>query len=525
MTTHTTHAADSFRRQYDAMKAQAQTWQSTWKELAKYIAPTRGFFDADRANDGRKIDHRTLIDSDPLLAVEVLSAGMVSGLTSPSRSWFELGLPDENQMKQTAARNWLAEVRRRMESVFARSNLYNTLHGFYQEIAVFGTAAFLLEEDFERVLSCRSFTAGEYVLGCDEKGRVNAFGREFWMTPAQMREKFGQENLPLAVQRAAEAQREEWFQVLHVIVPNPSADADKIDVRHMAYTSAYFTPQGHLLKQGGYRQFPVIAARWEVKNSADIYGRGPGWKCLGDVKMLQKMQKTKLIALDKNTNPPMMVSANVQGEVNLLPGGLTRYNGTTDAAVKPAYQVPVDLQALEASIAQVKQTIKSQFFADVFLMLSTQNYTQMTATEVAERHQEKMLVLGPVLERLKNELLDPLIERSFDLMYRRGVIPLPPPQMQGQDIKVQYISMIAQAQKAGGLAALQQGIRYAASLAQGNPQVLDKVNFDAALEEGLTLLGVPPALLRSEQETQQLRQARLQQQAHLSDGKTNEASL
>ncbi|MBO7238032.1 MAG: head-tail connector protein [Elusimicrobiaceae bacterium] len=515
MNQHKTPTADKFRQQYDSMKADAQEWQKTWKELSRYIAPTRGFFDTDQANDGRKIDHRTLIDSDPLLAVEVLSAGMVSGLTNPSRSWFELTLSDGNLMKQSGVRNWLYEVRRRMEEVFSRSNLYHALHGFYQEISVFGTAAFLLEEDFERVISCRTFTAGEYVLGCNEKGQINSFGREFFMTPAQIAEKFGKENLPLQIRRAAEENRNGWFKVIHVIMPNENTDASKSDNLHMPYLSGYFTPEGKLLKCGGYHEFPVIAARWEVKNSSDIYGRGPGWKALGDVKMLQKMQKTKLIALDKNTNPPMMVSSNVQGEVNLLPGGLTRYNGTTDAAVKPAYQVPVDLNALEASIDKVKRTIQGQFFADVFLMLSAQNFTNMTATEVAERHQEKMLVLGPVLERLKNELLDPLIERTFAVMNRRGVIPLAPSEIQGADVKIQYVSMIAQAQKQGGMAAIHQGIAFAASLAQGNAEVLDKVDFDAALEEGLDLLGVPPVMLRSQEDTQKIRQQRAEAQALL----------
>lgn len=521
MNTHKKLTADLFAQQYDQMKADAQQWQKSWKELSRYIAPTRGFFEGDNANDGRKLDHQILIDSDPSLAVEVLSAGMVSGLTSPSRSWFELSLPNEQLMKQSAVRSWLYEVKRRMESVFSRSNLYNALHGFYQEIAVFGTAAFLLEEDFDKVIFCRSFTAGEYVLGTDEKGKINSFGREFFMTPSQMLRQFGKENLPLPILQAAQAKRGGWFKVIHVILPNPQVDPDKIDQAHMPYASAYFTPEGKILHIGGYRQFPVIAARWEVRNATDIYGRGPGWKALGDIKMLQKMQKTKLIALDKNTNPPMMVSSNVQGEVNLLPGGLTRYNGTTDAAVKPAYQVPVDLGALEVSIERVKQTIKGQFFADVFLMLSSQNFNHMTATEVAERHQEKMLVLGPVLERLKNELLDPLIERTFFLMLHRGVIPLPPPEIEGEEVKIQYVSMIAQAQKQSGLAALQQGIAFTSSLAQGNPQVLDKVDFDAALEEGLGMLGVPPVMLRSQQDTQQIRQMRAQQQAALAAQETD----
>ena len=447
----------NYCRMYDELSREAASWRSAWKELGAYLAPTRGFFEGDTPNRGQKIDHRKLIDSDPLLAVEVLCAGMISGLTSPSRSWFELALSPKSARQLPGAQEWSHAVKQRLEEVFASSNVYAALHGFYQEIAVFGTAAMLLEEDFQDILRCRLFTAGEYVLGADGDGRINTFGREFFLTAQQMADKFGLEHLPASLAQAVkDGRKNTWHKVRHLIYPNPQHNPRYQDALHMPYRSVYFTPQGEVLKAGGYWEFPVIAARWEVKNTSDVYGKGPGWKCLGDAKMLQKMQKTKLVALDKNTNPPMMVSSGVQGEVNLLPGGLTRYSGTTDAAVKPAYQVQVDMAALENSIEKVKNTIKSQFFADVFLMLSTQNYSNMTAAEVAERHQEKLLVLGPVLERLKNELLDPLVERSYAILQRRGVLPHPPESVQGLELGVSYVSMIAQAQKAAGMAAVSQ---------------------------------------------------------------------
>ncbi|WP_428078547.1 portal protein [Candidatus Avelusimicrobium alvi] len=500
-----------YLRLYGELKSERASWLPVWKDLCAYLAPTRGFFDGQTPNQGRRIDHKTLLDSDPCLAVEVLCAGMMSGLTSPSRSWFDLALAPEELMELPGAREWVLEVKKHLEDVFAKSNVYSVLHGFYQEIAVFGTAAFLLEEDPEKGLRCRPFTIGEYVLGTDASGRVNRFGREFFMTAAQMQETFGAAALPPAVKRECDENRQaRWHKIIHLILPNRSADPDKADNKHMPYRSVYLTEDGKILRESGYREFPVIAARWEVKNASDSYGRGPGWKCLGDVKMLQKMQKTKLVALDKSTNPPMMVSSNVQGEVNLLPGGITRYNGTTDAAVKPAYQVQPDLKSLEASIQSVRATIRSQFFADVFLMLTAQNYSNMTAAEVAERHQEKMLVLGPVLERLKNELLDPLIDRAFNLLSRQGLLPAAPQSIQGLEMKVEYVSMIAQAQKAAGLASLVQGLNYAASLAAARPEVLDRVDYDRALEEGLNTLGVAPALLRSAEDAQALRRSRLE---------------
>lgn len=481
----------SYLRLYDGLKQQRASWIKTWKDLSCYVAPARGFFEGNLPNCGHALNHKVLLDSSAELAAEVLSAGMMSGLTSPARSWFDLSLSPKGFLEFDGAQTWVDEVKTRLEETFAKSNLYSVLHGFYQEIAVFGTAAFLVEEDLEKGIFCRLFTAGEYVLGTDVNGRVDTFGREFFMTAAQLSAWLGAENLPPSIRlQSADDTCDRWHKIIHLILPNKQADFSKQDFLNWPYKSVYLLTDGTVLKEGGYHEFPVIAARWEVKTLADAYGRGPAWKCLGDIKMLQKMQKTKLVALDKSTNPPMMVSAHVQGDINLLPGGITRYSGATDGAVKPAYQVQPDLDALDRTIENVRSLIRAHFFADVFTMLSSQNLQRMTAAEVAERHEEKMLVLGPVLERLKNELLDPLITRTFHILARQGLLPIAPKTIQGVPMRVEYISMIAQAQKAAGLNTLLAGANWAAQLAQANPNVLEKIDFSKALEKGFEKLGL-----------------------------------
>ena len=490
------HTQPDYMRLYDELRNERASWLPVWKDLGAYLAPTRGFFEGQLPNSGRRVDHKTLLDSDPCLAVEVLCAGMMSGLTSPSRSWFELSLAPKELMELPGVREWLYEVKKQLEDVFSKSNVYGVLHGFYEEIAVFGTAAFLLEEDVQKGIFCRPFTIGEYCLGTDANGRVNRFARAFFMTKEQLVHTFGITALPVALQQTQQNENR-WHRVYHLIYPNPSYDPAKKDNQHLPYASVFFMENNHVLRKGGYHEFPVIAARWEVKNTSDIYGKGPGWKCLGDVKMLQKMQKTKLVALDKSTNPPVMVSANVQGEVNLLPGGITRYNGAADGAVRPAYQVQPDLNALEQAISSVRSTIRSQFFADIFLALSAQDFSNKTVAEVAERHQEKMLILGPVLERLKNELLDPLIHRAIHVLARQGLLPSPPQSIQGLPLQIEYVSMIAQAQKAARLISLEQGLAYAALLASEHPELTARIDYSRALEEGLQSLGVAPVLLKT----------------------------
>lgn len=484
---------------YNALKQARAPWARTWKQLSTYLAPTRGFFEGDVPNSGRAIDHKTLLDSSASLAVGVLGAGMMSGLTSPARRWFDLTLCPSALTQLPGASTWLSNVQKSMESALAKSNLYCVLQNMYEELAVFGTAAFLVEEDPQGGIYFRPFTAGEYVLDVDDKGRVNTFGREYFMTAQQLARAFGIPVLPPSIlQEMKDMNTQAWHKVIHLILPNPQHKVAQAANAHFPFLSIYFMEDGTLLREGGYYEFPVICARWETKNSVESYGRGPGWKCLGDVKMLQKMQKAKLVALDKNTNPPVMVSASVQGEVNLLPGGITRCNSLTDAAIKPAYQVQADLVALDNAIESVRQTIRAHFFADVFVMLSTQSTPNMTAAEVSERRQEKMLLLGPVLQRLKAELLDPLIERVYYILLRQGEIPPAPDYLNGLEMHVEYISTIAQAQRASMLEPLAQGLQLAAQIAQTEPSVTAQVNYPRLLAEGFESLGLRSLLDQEE---------------------------
>jgi hypothetical protein len=184
--------------------------------------------------------------------------------------------------------------------------------------------------------------------------------------------------------------------------------------------------------------------------------------------------------------------------------------GQQQTVITSLYQVRANLPAVNQEKASLTQQIREMFFNDLFLMISQVN-RQMTATEVAERNAEKMLLLGPVLDRLRSELFQPLIERVFGIMSRQGLIPEPPEELQGQEIKIEFISILAQAQKQSGIAAINNTVAFAGSLAQMSPGVLDKVNFDEAIDEVAAMNGVPPSLIRSDEEVARMRAERQQQ--------------
>jgi hypothetical protein len=419
---------------------------------------------------------------------------------------------------------WLDGIQITMQTVFAKSNVYGVLNSMYEEVGGFGTACALLEKDPVDVIRMRCYTAGEYFLGTGPDGRVNAFYRRFWMTVSQLVKEFGKENCtPQVVTMFENQSPDTWVRINFLIEENDDRVEEYKDWKNMRYRSVYWEDGAmpdKYLRMGGFEDFPVLAPRWSTTTTADAYGRSPGWKMLGDVKMLQALQRNKLIALDKVTNPPVQVDASVQGDVNMMPGGVTRFSGMMpNAGVKAAYEVRLDLASLENTIQTTQNAIKEKSFANLFLMLIDAERGQpITATEVTERQSEKLSILGPVLERLEGELLNPLIERTFGIMLRMGLIPTPPKEIQGMELKVKYISILAQAQKMVGTTAMQQVLAYASSLAQtqlqlGQAEVLDNINFDEQIQEYAEMLGIPAKSMNSPEMRDALRKAKREAQA------------
>ena len=510
---------DCYRKRWAALKTERSTFFGHWQELSEYILPRRGRFLATKVNDGSKKNGK-IIDSTGTLAVRTLSAGMMSGITSPARPWFRLGTHDPEVMESGAVKEWVHIVEKRMQDVFARSNLYNSLQTVYEEMGVFGTGALLIEEDPETVIRAYPFTVGEYALALSDRLLANTFYREFQLTVAQVVEWFGIDACSDAVKtQFNNGHVDQWIQVIHAIEPNINRDASQDDSLNMAYISVYFEKSSgdKVLSESGYEEFPVMAPRWHV-TGADIYGQSPGMDVLGDVKALQIEQKRKAQGIDKMVNPPMQAPHAMRGQTaSVLPGGVTYVDAAQgNLGFRPVYEVNPRLGELQQDIQETQGRIRNGFYADLFQMMTMSNRRQITAREVEERHEEKLLMLGPVLERLHSELLDPLIDRTFNIMLRKGLTPPPPEELQGMDLKVEYISVMAQAQRAIGTSSLERISAFVGNLAAAKPDVLDKLDTDQLVDQYAEMLGVPPKVVipGDEVEVTRAQRAQAQQQQH-----------
>lgn len=506
-----------FQKRSASMWNEAMTWYPAWRDLAQFCNPTRGFFMDDIPNRGKQIDYKTVIDGHARMACRTLASGMHSGLTSPSRPWFRLEIPGIDLVEFGPAQIWLDSVQQMIFDIFAQSNIYGVLRSIYEEIGTFGTACCFIEEDDRDVIRGRVYTAGEYFLSNGPNGRVNGFHRRFWMTTFQLVEMFGKENCTPAVQ-AQYANHQDGWRRIHVLI---EANDDRIpyykDFKNMPYRCLYWeegAPAGTYLRLDGYEEFPVLAPRWDTTTTMDVYGRGPGWDALGNVKMLQKEQRDKLTALALLTRPPMQVDSSIQGEVNLMPGGVTRSSAQTpNAGIRPAFQIQPDINGISMDIEKVQAAIDKAFYSDLFLMMENDERSGITATEIAEKQSERLQVLGPVLERLEGELLNPLIERTFNIMNRKGMLPPAPPEIAGHAITPKYISILAQAQRMAGITAIDQWVQGVAVSAQLDPTAVDIVNIDEVNSSKAEMLGVPAKIVNDKEALAQKRKARAEAQA------------
>jgi hypothetical protein len=498
-----------------SLEAERSSWTTHWQECSDFILPRAGRFETSDRNLGEK-RHTEIYDSTATRALRVEAAGMMAGATSPARPWFRLALADPDLNRYQPVKQWLDEVTKLMQRVFQRSNVYRTLHSMYEELGAFGTAACIIQPDFDNVIHLHSVTIGEYCLSTSSRGEVDTIYRKFDMTVAQLVGEFGLDAVSRGVRSRYEGGNlDSWVTVVQAIEPRGARErySGKLDNLNMPWRSCYFEVGGDeqlLLRESGYERFPVLAPRWSV-SGGDIYGNGPGMEALGDIRALQLLQLRKAQAIDYQTQPPLQAPTSMQSaEVNMLPGGVTFVDAANpQAGIRPAWETRLELSPMLMDIAEHQRRINSAFYSDMFLMLASAGpQTRMTATEVAERHEEKLLMLGPVLERLHNELLRPLIDNTFDHMAKVGMLPAMPEQIAGMDIQPEFVSMLAQAQRAIGTNAVDRFLGHVAGVAQYKPEVLDKIDTDYLVDSYGDMLGVDPHAILATEDVADIRRAR-----------------
>lgn len=509
----------TLRQKYATRKSELwkerSTWFPQWQEISRFLLPRNGRFLVTDRNRGEK-RHNAIYDSTGTRALRVLAAGLMAGMTSPARPWFRLATTDTKLMEYGPVKVWLNDVTELMRQIFQRSNTYRALHMMYEEIGGFGTGASIVLPDFSDVVRHYPLTIGEYAVATDHRGEVSTLYREFDMTVSQIVGQFGRDNCSTTVKSLWDTGKlDAWIPVTHVIEPRADRDARIKDSKNMPIASCYYesgSSSEQFLRESGFKRFNALVPRWAA-TGGDVYGNSPGMEALGDIKQLQHEQLRKGQGIDYMVKPPVQMPVSMKNqEFNSLPGGASYVDSSVGGGIKAAFEPTLRLDHLITDIQDVRMRINETFYKNLFMMLADDQRSGITAREVAEKHEEKLLMIGPVLERLHNELLKRKIDIVFDEMIEAGIVPPPPQEMHGQELNVEFISMLAQAQRAIGVGSIDRFVLAMGQIAQFKPGVLDKFDEDDWADKYGDMLGIDPTLIVANDKVAIIREQRAQAQ-------------
>ena len=499
------------KKRCSALESDRQTWEDHWQDILDYVMPRKADVTFVRSKGEKRTE--VLFDSTAITANNLLAASLQGTLTSPSLPWFHLKLRDENASQNHDVQLWLEDSAKRMYDVFNESNFNTEVHEMYLDMVTMGTASLFVEEGIggfdEAGVHFNTLHISEYYIQENTSGYVDTVYRKYKLTARQAVQEFGEDSLGEKVLQAAKDKPDKKFNFIHAVEPLEDYERSMgKGATKLPFHSCHVCEEDKMVvRGGGYNEFPYLVPRWS-KATGEIYGRSPSYNALADIKTLNKSVEIGLKAWSKAIDPPLLVQDDgVIGRVRMTPGGITVVRN--DAAVKP-FQSGANVQLTDMKEEQLRSAIRQAYYSD---QLQLQQGPQMTATEVQVRYELMQRLLGPTLGRFQSEFLNPLIERVFGIMNRAGALLEAPPEVQGAKLDIEYVGPLARSQKMEEAIAVERLYQLVMQIAPADPSLMDIIDNDEAIRARAELLGVPKSVLRGRDEVEELREARMQQQA------------
>ena len=483
------------------------SWEEHWQEVADYFLPRKSDVNTQKTRgDKRNIK---VFDSTAIHSLELLASSLHGTLTSSANRWFSLRFKEASMNEDDSAREWIEDSIDKMYLAFSRSNFQQEVFETYHQLICFGTSCLMIEEDEKDIIRFSTRHIKEIYIAEDSRGMVNCIYRRFKISAKAAVEKFGFENLSRSTQNIFKNTPFDEVELCHVVKPRDMYNPKKLDKMNMPFVSIYFEyNDDFIISVSGFREFPYVVPRY-LKASNEVFGRSPAMASLPDVKVLNKMVEIQLKAAAKSIDPPLLIpDDSMILPIRTAPGSLNFYRAGSRDRIEPLniganYNLGLNMED------QRRQSIARTFHVDQLLITENRN---MTATEVLQRNEEKLRILGPVAGRLQSELLEPVIIRVFSIMLRNKLFSPAPQILNGQEIDVEYVSPLAIAQKSQELSSIMRGMEIFGSISQITP-ITDWLDEASLVKQIIKTLGLPAKMIKSDSEVEELKAQRQQQQA------------
>lgn len=489
-------------KRFSVLQSDRRNVEGTWDLISKYIVPFRGeFFRELKSENEVNWKNRFRFDDTAVEACITLASSIHGAITSPMVRWFGIRFRSDELNGDSEAMEWLNKCADIIYLTLQESNFNLQMAETYLDICSFGTTA-LVEEVVEEAsefsnLAFKSIPIRECYFEEDTNERVINFYRKLEWTPLQILSKFGETGTPEEIKKKAAESGSMNIKVSVVFciyTRRDKLDADTSKTlmpknRPYGYKYIVVADKTELGEEGGYYEMPVFITRWG-KASGTSWGYSPAHICLGHVLTLNQLVQMILISAEKVIDPATLAQERgVIGDLDLNASGVTTVRDIKAIAPYES-KARFDVSSLERK--EIQNSIKQTFKVD---QLELKESPAMTATEVQVRYELMQRLLGPTLGRLQNDLLDPVITRTFFILYRAGLLP-PMPDIvsedtEGDDIDIEYLGPMAKAQKMDKLTSVQRWFQLMAPIAEFKPEVLDIPDVDKIGKDAAALLNVP----------------------------------
>ncbi len=482
-------------------------WDSLWQELKDLVRPDTADFgvSGSRTADVR----RKIYDGTAPWALEQLSAGLHSYLTSPVDRWFSIGVAGvPYEQLDFVAKGWLEYVADTLYAQFSNpfASFNPSLHETYLDLGTFGTAVvYEWRDPASGELMFRAYPLADCWILEDSNGVVDTVHRRIRWTVRQIEQEFGA--LP---EKLKKMKPEDKVWCIHAVYPRGDRLPGRLDPKNKRYASAYVCKDTEeTLHEGGYDWMPYHVPRWS-KLAGECYGRSPALSVMPEIRMVNAMSKTLIVAAQKIVDPPLVVPDDAfLLPIRQTPGALNYARPGTEE-VRPLIsggRIDIGMDMIE----QRRETIRRGFYVD-WLVRPTKKERQ-TAQEIMDDRNQMLSMMAPIVGRLQAELLGPLIRLSYQLLARSGVFPPMPASLDGAELELAYVSPAAKAQSTVRGQGVLSYVQQVTQLLPVMPNLLDSINEDGLNAEIADLTDVPRRVLNDPKTAAAKRQQREQQQA------------
>jgi hypothetical protein len=504
-------------KRFASVKAMRDPYDPDYAEIERLCLPGRsqlmsGTALKRRANTAKQ-------DTAGIIAGRTLVHGMATGMSSAARPWFKLTTGDPDLDDFAPVKEWLYDTEQKIYAHFASTNYYDAAKIAYSELGHMGFAVTLAVEHREYGAVYHAFDHGEVWIAEDDGLRVSTLFYKTSFTVDQMVRKFPWDKLTQQVRDAYDRGDIGLLcPVMCCIEKNDDRDADRLDTSNKPWRSTWWevnnADKKTLLKEGGFDSKPFTAPRWETTGSEVYSSSSPGFNALPDLRELEFAARKKGRAMDMMVRPPVFLPGSLQQQaLSLDPGSMNFINdmqGKIDM-LKPDPNVGV---WINQDIDRITRRVNQLFYADLWMAITDMEGIQpRNQEELMYRNEEKLTQLGPVVDRVNIEKLEVDIDRAFSILDNYRLLKPAPKELQGRPLRVNFVSILAQAQKATSNSAIERAAQFVGYLTGVFPDAPLKFDAEQAIDEFARNSHTSPKIIRSDELVAELKEQMMQEQA------------